>query len=186
MLDKTGFQDVMGIDSSATLLGRAANKAKGATLVQGNAEAMPLKTSVFDAIFCECVLSILADKTSALCEFARILRNDGMLIMSDVFLKNTSGKQMGTTENTTDRLFGKEEVMELVSQTGFSIELWEEHGRALKEFAARMILAGTSLPALWGCSKIALKEPRVSLSYFLLIAKKTYENQTDRMGGIKR
>jgi SAM-dependent methyltransferase len=146
-------------------------------LIQGNAEDLPLRTNAFDALFCECVLSILDNKISALREFDRVLKLNSFLIISDVFRRdNSAQREHGSESNevVSNGLPGKEEIIGLLSKFGFSLILWEEHEKVLKEFAARMILAGEHLPGPWGCWQDR-KEKNTGLlpmSYFLLVARK--------------
>ena len=69
----------------------------------------------------------------------------------------------------------KKDLLGLVTRLGFSLLLWEEHERFLKEFVARMILAGEHLPDPWGCRRRqeGTKTVRMGISYFLLLARKT-------------
>ena len=62
-----------------------------------------------------------------------------------------------------------------LTRLGFSLLLWEEHERLLKEFVARMILAGERLPDPWGCrqGQEKRKANRPQISYFLLVARKS-------------
>jgi hypothetical protein len=57
---------------------------------------------------------------------------------------------------------------------GFSLIVWEEHDRLLKEFAARMVLAGQCLPDAWRPGQGQEKDGkgRGGISYFLLVARK--------------
>ncbi len=183
ILEKTAFQNVIGIDCSAVLVKRAARRLKQTTVIHGNAEAIPLRTGTFDAILCECVLSVLNDRSSAMYEFARVLRNTGTLILSDVFLKKALNGERGTREETLNHLLVKDEIVELLSLAGFSLVFWEEYERALKEFAARVVLTGGSLSALLGCSNTRPGGRLLPLSYFLLIARKSADVATDRHKG---
>ena len=118
------------------------------------AEILPFKKDSFDALFCECVLSILNDGVAALCEFARVLKEGGFLIISDVFGQGGPGRGQPEAKSQglrTKGLLAKEDLLGLLTRLGFSLLLWEEHERLLKEFVARMILAGERLPDPWGC-----------------------------------
>lgn len=144
-LQRTGLYRLVGLDCSETLLGLAASRLASGGLVQGRAEALPFREASFDAILCECVLSIVQDRSAAIREFARVLKDDGCLIVSDVFDRSKQSQ-----------------LQETVTELGFSILLSEENHRVLKEFAARLILAGKPFPRTSGCG----------LSYFLLVARK--------------
>jgi SAM-dependent methyltransferase len=141
------------------------------------AETLPFKKGSLDALFCECVLSVLSDKTTALLEFVRVLRAGGFLILSDVFRQGDLDRvQPGTKLQDLHArgLFAKEDLLGFLTRLGFALLLWEEHKKLLKEFVARMILAGVRLPDPWGCwhgqDKNMTGRPRIS--YFLLVARK--------------
>jgi arsenite methyltransferase len=138
-------------------------------------EVLPFKKDSFDALFCECVLSILADRITALREFARVLKEGGLLIISDVFRQTSPKQEPFDQEPQQLRAKGlpaKEDFLGLLAKHGFSLLLWEEHQRLLKEFAARMILAGASFPYSWACGQGQEKTDRARISYFLLVARK--------------
>jgi SAM-dependent methyltransferase len=175
-LERTGLQ-AAGLDYSDTLLEEAAPRLVSARLVRGRAETLPFKDGSFDALFCECVLSVLGDSTAALCEYARVLKKGGFLIVSDVFGQGVPGQGWlrGDSQGPWAKgLPTKEDLSGFLEMLGFSLLLWEEHKSFLKEFMARMILAGRCLPDPWGCAQGqgGNKTGRAGVSYFLLVARK--------------
>jgi arsenite methyltransferase len=174
-LEQTGAFRSVGLDCSEVLLGEALHRLGAGRFVRGQAEILPFKKDSFDALFCECVLSILADRITALREFARVLKEGGLLIISDVF-RQTSPKQEPFDQEPQQLrakgLLAKEDFLGLLAKHGFSLLLWEEHQRLLREFAARMILAGASFPYSWACGQGQEKTDRARISYFLLVARK--------------
>ncbi len=176
-LERAAVYRPVGLDYSTALLEEAVPRLGSSRIVRGRAETLPFKDALFDALFCECVLSILEDGTKALRECARVLREGGFLILSDVFA--TRGPARGRPEVDSHGLetkapLVKEDLLRFLERLGFSLLLWEEHERLLKEFAARMILAGIPLPDSWGCGQgWKLKRPDYAgLSYFLLVGLK--------------
>lgn len=168
-LERSGLYSLVGLDQSETLLSEAATRLETARLIQGHAEKTPFRNDTFDALFCECVLSILHDTSAALDEFARVLKDGGYLVLSDVFSKGSQG-----TAGQADGLLSREEILDSLSGRGFTLLLWEAHDRLLREFAVRMIFAGECLPDSWGCGqgRKGEKTDRSGISYFLLIARK--------------
>lgn len=61
--------------------------ARAAPAVVGDAHALPLRTSAYDAVLCECAVSTFDDPVRALQEMARVLRPGGRLAMTDVLLR---------------------------------------------------------------------------------------------------
>ena len=156
----------MGLDCSETLLREALPRLAEGRLAGGLAEALPFKSASFDALFCECVLSVVGERAAALGEFGRVLKKGGLLVISDVFAPGDPGRPHPGQEEQAgpDGLLSRDDLLGLLAGLGFSLVLWEEHKRRLKEFAARMILAGACLPAQWRSAK--------GISYFLLVARK--------------
>ncbi len=177
LLEGAAMYRPVGLDHSTALLEEAIPRLGSAPIVRGRAETLPFKDALFDALFCECVLSIFEDGTKALKECARVLREGGFLIVSDVFA--TRGPARGRPGADSRWLWAeaplvKEDLLGFLERLGFSLLLWEEHERLLKEFAARMILAGVRLPDSWSCVQgWKVKKPDYAgLSYFLLVGLK--------------
>ena len=70
--------------AGAAAASRATPVAAQAFFLQGDAENPPLATSRFDAVLCECSMSIFPDKSRAVQEIRRLLRPGGSLGLSDV------------------------------------------------------------------------------------------------------
>ena len=58
--------------------------------VQGDAELPPLRPGAFDAVFCECSMSLFPDKSGTVVEAASLLRPGGRFGLSDVTLAPNS------------------------------------------------------------------------------------------------
>lgn len=177
-LEGTGPYRAFGLDSSEIFPPQIEARRRPERFVCGRAEALPLKGDCFDALFCECVLSTLGMKNAALCEFARVLKRGGFLILSDVFDSGTPGEGRARGDSSVLPAIGflkKPDLLAVLQRLGFGLLLWEEHQRLLGEFAARMILAGLRLPEAWcpGKGRDAEKFDRSRISYFLLVAAKT-------------
>ena len=79
-LERRGLLGV-GVDVEPRAVARAGRG------VVGDAHALPLRTSSYDAVVCECAVSTFADPARALGEMARVLRPGGVLAMTDVLLR---------------------------------------------------------------------------------------------------
>ena len=78
---------VVGVDTSAAMLGVAANRVKGrpnADFRQGDATVVPVEDGEFDAALSVQVLEYVADPTAALREMRRALRPGGRVVIWDV------------------------------------------------------------------------------------------------------
>lgn len=177
-LERTGKYRSAGLDCSEPLIEEAGRRLKRVCLVRGRAENLPFKNGCVDGLLCECVLSTLKDKMDALLEFGRVLREGGFLIVSDVFDTRSLPLQPKLEEASAaiaeEGLLTRDSYWSLLEGLGLSLLLWEEHTRFLKEFVARMILAGQCLPESWLCGKEQKVEKTKGsrIGYFLLVARK--------------
>lgn len=153
-LERTGHYRLVGLDLSP--VAPAAGGTAPAHLVGGRAEALPFRAGSFDALLCECVLSILDDRAAALDEFARVLKDGGFLVVSDLSAKGLGPRPVSCLL--------KGQLLDDLAARGFRLIHWEDHDRLLKEFVARMILAG-----VWQWRRAATKTG--DLGYFLLVAE---------------
>ena len=143
-----------GIDPSRALIAEGVVRNPSLPLSEGKAEALPVEDGTLDAIFCECVLSLVSEPLRALSEFHRALRPGGRLILSDMYDRETEGRG---------------EMETRLAEGGFMVILWEDHTPLLKELAARLVLAGCPLDGLCapaGCAAGARP------GYYLMIATK--------------
>ena len=110
----------------------------------GDAANLPYPDKFFDAVICECVLSLVGERARAISEMHRVLQRDGVLIVSDICDKGNLGKL--EAEFTV---------------AGFGAVHFEEHRAALITYAAEMYGAKDTF-----CGNIN------NLTYYLLICAK--------------
>jgi arsenite methyltransferase len=81
---------VTGVDLSAANVAQATHEAElrglssRVSFIVGDAEDLPVPSSAFDAVLCECAFCTFPDKPRAAAEFARILKARGRVGMSDL------------------------------------------------------------------------------------------------------
>ena len=144
-----------GVEPSA---GQLAGADGAAGLIRARGDELPFGSGRFDAVFCECVLSLFEDRARGLSEFYRVLRPGGFLVLSDLC---ASGQSAAEGASCADRAAPLTEVARLVRERAFSIELTEDHSRLLKDLAVRLAWAGESG---CGCGRAP--------GYYLMIARK--------------
>jgi ubiquinone/menaquinone biosynthesis C-methylase UbiE len=166
-LEQSGRYRLVGVDRSEELLAEAAKRLQGARLLLGEADNIPLPTASVDLLLCECVISILENRKAALCQFSRVVKAGGYLVVSDLF-RQGDYEITGSPQPPPCR----EEILDLLADHGFSLLVWENHQRLLKEFVVRMIFAGGCLPDQW---QLGSKGNRSAMGYFLLVARKVRE-----------
>lgn len=88
LLEEVGGEgSVVGVDTSAAMLGVAANRSKdraNADFRQGDATALPVEDGEFDAALAVQVLEYVEDATAGLRELRRALRPGGRVVVWDV------------------------------------------------------------------------------------------------------
>jgi SAM-dependent methyltransferase len=187
---RSRFQmNACGLDISAPLLEEGKSGDDALPLLRARAEHLPFGMGSMDGIICECVLSLISEPDRALREFYRVLSPNGKLILSDIYLRGprindrfTWEAYYSRTESVVDCLQGFPPscpVMELLSEAGLAVLLWEDHTPLLMELAARLVLAGGTIDAFrqdmekTGCSggsQAVLQMDRPG--YYLLVAGK--------------
>lgn len=160
-----GF-DALGIDPAPDPAGT-----NPPTRITGRAEALPFPQASVHAILAECSFSLVEDRARALAECARVLFDGGRLILSDLYARRPDALR-GPCAAT---LLAREDLEAALGHAGFTVDLWEDHSRTLRECAARYLFEHGSLEGLWGCgsessaaTQSAMRAARAG--YFLLIA----------------
>ncbi len=155
-LAETGKFRTVGIDLSNILLAEGRKRNPELILSRASGAALPFPDASMDAVLAECSLSAMEDVDTALSECFRILKYGGLLLVHDVYARALHGHarlQNLTVKCCLTGAVSKEEWVERFERRGFSVTLWEDHSRALKEFAARLIFSAGSLEMFWSSSR---------------------------------
>ncbi|MDA8140214.1 MAG: class I SAM-dependent methyltransferase [Desulfobacteraceae bacterium] len=166
----------MGLDLSWMLLAEGRAQPGCPPLVQGPAEMLPVADGKLQAIFCECVLSLLSSPKSALAEWHRALAPGGLLVVSDLYAR--AGQLEDELFSAPGRccLAGavdRDTLLEGVTGAGFEVVVFEDHSPLLKQLAAQLVWAYGSLETFraragLGCTSHGNGRP----GYYLMVAKK--------------
>lgn len=175
----------VGIDLSRVLLAEGQAKNPGLSLAQASGTRLPFADASMDAVLAECSLSVMEDVQKVLDECSRVLKREGSLLVHDVYARNPLGEAGLRGLPVKSCLTGavsRKEWIERLEGRGFSVTFWEDHSRALKEFAARLILSHGPLETFWrrSMSTPEIEQGRQIQSavscarpgYFLAVAKK--------------
>ena len=159
----------VGLDTDLGFLGQAR---KHGPVLRAQAQALPFPGAGLDGLICECVLSTLDRPEAALAEMTRVLRPGGRLLLTDLYLREAaSGSPVpGCLSGAVSR----HEIEARLLAAGLRPLVFEDHGRALRELAGRLIFAHGSLELFWrqalgrDCACPDLR----AVSYGLIIAEK--------------
>ena len=145
LLGRGGWRGV-GVDRSPERLRCAARRGP---VVEGALEALPFDDGSFDGVVCECVLSQSADPREILGEFFRVLRPGGVLGVGDLFIPENAPSGGGPGAGCVGGARRGEEVERSLAGAGFELRHREDHSRAVRELAARLVWAGVLSCEAW-------------------------------------
>lgn len=171
---------VCGLDCAPNMLVQAAVRAPAAVLVQGRAEALPFGSTSFNGILAECVLSLCTKKEQVLAEMRRLLRPGGVLMLSDLYLKNgTLGCALPEESGCLLHAAPLEETLATLERCGFELLYQADHSRALKQLAGQLIFDYGNLELFWqsfldaaGARRICRAVQARPPGYYALVARK--------------
>lgn len=171
--------EMVGVDATPDFLEEARARDPRLTWLLGRGEEIPCTDGSFDAVFAECLLSIVDDPARVLAEIRRVLKPGGYLALTDIYLRLP---ELAPSRETVARAtclhgaLGRAETISRVEEAGFAILAWEDRSDALKVLTASLIFSYGSLDAFWeavtgksqGCGRsIAAARP----GYYLLVAR---------------
>lgn len=148
LLAERGYRAV-GLDKNAGAEPFAGGSlGKAGCLVRADLARPPLAPASVDCVLCECVLSLLADPLAALKAAFRALRPGGVLVVSDLMLRQGHAPasvecapgSVGSSCLAGARAEGA--WRGLMEEVGFTLRHFEDNSRALVELAARMVWYG--------------------------------------------
>lgn len=165
----------LGVDHDSEQLRRAGAQGSAAGLIQADSRDLPLASACAGGILSECAFSLMPDGTAT--EFHRVLRPDGVLVMTDLFSRSTAGPPAAATAPRCLRgLKSRDGLIGAIETAGFSVVIWEDHTDALNRLVAQAILTCGSTAVFWGRGPeaAAARDAARALrpGYALLVARK--------------
>jgi ubiquinone/menaquinone biosynthesis C-methylase UbiE len=134
---------VDAVDASPAIVARARSKLEGSRVRWATASLpdLPFENDSFDAVLAECVLSTM-DRRPALAEIARVLKPDGVLMISDVEAAGVAipaiGHDILGTALCISDAWRPAEMDKLLAEIGFAIIDRADRSRAIAELASRI------------------------------------------------
>lgn len=175
--------NAVGIDPSDILLEKGRKRRPDIPIFQAAGECLPFSQDEMDCIFAECSLSLMIGVDLALAEIYRVLKNNGLLVITDIYAREQEAvhqlRRLPVDSCVTGAM-SREELFKRVEDAGFNITLWEDHSDLLKALTARLIMTHGSLENFWQSTspleidalKIKQIIAKARPGYFLLIAAK--------------
>lgn len=170
--------DAVGIDVSKAALQRGIERAPDLPLIQAAGEALPFDNASMSGVLAECSLSVMQNAVRVLAECNRILMPGRKLALTDLYIRT---KGMSSPSNCLAGRYisgvtTRDELQELLQESGFDILLWEDQSSYLKEFVAQYIMEHGSIEDLFQCVSTRIQhrqeDQSAKLGYFLLVAEK--------------
>ena len=181
-LDAVHGLAAVGIDLSSVRVAEARRKNLSLPVIRGGGDGLPFCRATFDAVILECTLSLMEAPVRTLDECYRVLRDDGRIIISDIYARNPTGVPQLRSLPAPSCLRGAFDPHELersLLSAGFEIDLWEDHSDLLKQFAVQFVWTYGSLDNFWAAAsgssaqsdevRDVVRESRPG--YFLLVGR---------------
>jgi arsenite methyltransferase len=144
--------NAMGIDLSQLLLKKGRQTDSRLPVARADAAYLPFSDRCFEAVFCECVLSLTLDPVAVLRECRRVLKPGGRVIITDLYLRSSGNVVSADFLSVASCLKGavtRDELKARLVVAGFTLRSWEDHSHLLKLLAARMVFAYGSMEQFW-------------------------------------
>lgn len=128
---------VFGLDSSRNMIGHSKERLKGSNkkmvFIEGDGQHLPFLDSSFDFVLLECTFSIFEDKQRASDEAYRVLTPGGKLLMTDLYLKESSVQRPIDILPCAAGALSERGYVEIFHKTGFVDLVKEDHSKALQK-----------------------------------------------------
>ena len=138
--------------------------------MKGSLQDMPYMDSCFDAVISECTAFICGNMKAMLQESFRVLREDGQLLLADVYFE----EEKPLPQFNDNRPVTMNDWRMMIENSGFEIMKTEDVSAAWKPFVVEQLWAGRTLEDLWGgcLAEGQINPATYKPGYFLLRAKK--------------
>lgn len=147
----------------------------------GNAEALPYPDAHFNAVLCECSYSLFTNPKLCAPEIVRVLKPDGILILSDLYSADTAA--VSAAENCTVRnIYSASAIETQLKSVGLFQTGFKDRTSDLTEMVTRMIWDGSFCNCLDTETATLLKtiRPRYGVWTFLRRKENSTMNRDDR------
>ncbi len=176
--------EALGLEFSINMIQKSKKVYPGLSLVQANCANIPLKAESIFGVMMECALSLSGSIAETLLEYHRILEPNGILIISDVYIRTLldpdAQKSLKSSHCLAEALT-EASIRQLLGQNGFKIILWQDQTTLLKQWLARIVFKLGSLQSFFNQITASQEDAilleknfskNIKLGYYLMIAEK--------------
>lgn len=159
-----------GVDLSLGLLTQTHQQHNKCHLGLARAEHLPFANQSMDVVSVECALSLL-DCDAALREFARVLKHDGTLVISDLYARNENGLpelRRLPPGTCVQAAMSQAQIKEKIERSGMYITIWNDCSSQLKEFPVCTLVTAAAIDPF----DLHIAAARAKLGFFFLHARK--------------
>lgn len=174
----------VGLDSSGGMLSLAQRTTQGLKIVRADGVSIPLAACSQDAVMMECAFHLAGDSSSVIKEIRRVLKPQGMLIISDIYLREVIDSSILdplTHSQCLSNLLTFQEIQDIMIDTGFEVSSWQDQAPVFKEWMMGKVFQLGSLQEFYrrllgeqacGNGDADLMHAKVKLGYYLMVAQK--------------
>ncbi|PTN37850.1 DVU_1556 family methyltransferase [Desulfonatronum sp. SC1] len=151
--------------------------------IQADMNHPPLRPGLFDALLCECVLSLSPDPGPSLNQWADLIKPGGRLLITDIYLRFRQSFRQAPLQpvghprpdSPRDCFQGamtETRLRDEFNRAGFRVDVFEDHSRLLAELTAKLIFAGLDREGFPGAWNTGSKCSGTRPGYCMLLAVK--------------
>ena len=157
-----------GLDRDGENAAAAAAACPAAEIICGDLAAPPWGDGAFDAVLCECTLSLTDDPAGGLERLARLLRPGGVLLLGDLCAPGDGAPLALSGCGGLRRLLFRDWVEAAMQAAGLRLLEYLDRREALLAMAAQMILDGSFCDCVGPVGAEVLKAHRGGYGLWLL------------------
>jgi len=151
--------------------------------IQADMNHPPLRPALFDALLCECVLSLSPDPESTLSQWTELIKPGGRLLITDLYLRPRTSfwrsslqsleiAQLDSPRNCLQGAMTEARLRDGLRDAGFRVDVFEDHSRLLAELTAKLIFAGLEREGLPGAMRTNTLCSQGRPGYCMILATK--------------
>lgn len=172
---------ISGIDISQELIAKGKSRNPALNLSLGDAQYLTAPDQSLDGVLAECVMSLLENPPAVFSQIKRVLKREGKLAASDLYIREGNGHFTGIPLVTClNGMRTEREIIKEMQENGFSLLAWEDKTTVFKGFLAGMIMNYGSMTAFWkslvgDCNKVCRVQESlkgIKIGYYLAVWQK--------------